>query len=75
MTDTQTELTLTVSLSRKINLGNYESADVFMSISGLTAHTSAEEIDELIETTGQLAYRKVAAALVEQIKGKKRNIA
>lgn len=64
---TENSPTITVSLSRKVNLGNYESADVFISLSGLAAGTTEEEIDELLATTGALAYRKCAAALKEQV--------
>lgn len=54
-------LSLSVSVSRKINLGNYESADVFLSVSGVTAQTTEAEVDELLATTGKLAYSKIAA--------------
>lgn len=42
------DLTLSVSLSRKVNLGNYESADVFVSVSGASADTTAEEVAALL---------------------------
>ena len=42
------DLTFSVSLSRKINLGNYESADVFVSVSGATAETTQEEVTQLL---------------------------
>ena len=68
-------LTLSVSLSRKINLGNYESADVFVSVSGITAETPSEEMDQLIETQGALAYRKIAEALKSRIADAKVKVA
>lgn len=36
--------TISISVSRKVNLGNYESADVFVSLSGLSPDVSDEEI-------------------------------
>lgn len=64
--------TVTVSLSRRVNLGNYESADVFMSVNGVTMETTEEDINALLDGPGALAYKCVAARLKEkvaQIKG------
>jgi hypothetical protein len=62
-----TEPTITVSVARKINLGNYESADYFVSLSGIPAGTTAEQMKPLLDT-GRVAWEQVRAALVEQIK-------
>ena len=59
-------LTLSVSLSRKVNLGNYESADAFVSLSGLTPETTEADIDELLAGAGALAWRKCAEELKTQ---------
>lgn len=56
-------LTATVSLSRKVNLGGYESADVFLSISGVSAETTQGEIDSLLEGPCALAYKSIAVEL------------
>lgn len=62
------ELSMAISLARRINLGNYESADVFLSLSGITATTTAEEMDQMLDVQGALAYSKLKAALNEKIK-------
>ena len=66
MTDDR-EPTITVSMSRKINLGNYESADCFVSILGVKAGMAPEDMDPLLET-GKVAWAKVADALREQVR-------
>lgn len=65
------EPTITVSMSRKINLGNYESADCFVSIAGVKAGMTAEELDPLLET-GKVAWEKVRTRLAEQVRDMRR---
>ena len=48
MTTEAPPLTMSLSLSRKINTGNYESVDVFVSVSGITAETTEAEIEQLL---------------------------
>jgi len=64
MTD---EPTITVSLSRKLNLGNYESADVFVSISGIKAGATPEDFAPLL-VSGKFGWDCAREALVEQIR-------
>ena len=64
MTD---EPTITVSMSRKLNLGNYESADVFVSISGIKAGATPEDIAPLL-VSGKFGWDLAREALVEQIR-------
>ena len=63
----KTPLTLSLSLSHKVNLGNYESADVFISISGVSQETTEAEIDDLLSGAGALAFKKCAGALKEKV--------
>ena len=46
---------VSVSIGRKINLGNYESADIFMSVNGLEPGASDAEIEEAL-ATGDRAF-------------------
>jgi hypothetical protein len=64
MTD---EPTITVSMSRKVNLGNFESADCFVSIGGLKAGMTPEEIEPLL-VVGRFGWSLAREALIEQIK-------
>lgn len=59
-------LTLTASISRKVNLGNYESAEVFVSLSGLTRDTTEAEVDAMLEGPGAIAWKKLLAAVNEK---------
>ena len=61
-----TKPTVAVSVAMKINLGNYESADAFISLSGLEAGATAAEIDELLDT-GKLAWVQMSARLQEKV--------
>ena len=64
--------TVTVSISRKINLGNYESADIFFSVNGIEKGTSDQEIEELLDTAEQahLLIRKRVIERTAEIRGK-----
>ncbi len=59
--------TISVSVSMKVNLGNYESADAFVSLSGLAAGTSTEQVEDLLDT-GKLAWSLMTVRLNEKIK-------
>lgn len=61
------EPTITVSLARKINCGNYESAECFVSISGIKQGATEEEIEALL-VTGKLGWDVLRGALSEQVK-------
>ena len=52
-------LTATVSVSMKINLGNYQSQDIFDSISGLEPTTTPEEVRDFLAGSAQNAYEQV----------------
>ena len=58
--------TIAVSVSMKANLGNYESADAFVSLSGLEAGTSAEEIERMLDT-GKIAWSLMTQRLGEKV--------
>ena len=58
--------TLTVSLSRKVNLGNYNSAEVFVSVSGIAPGMDADEIASLVAKEGKIAFSVLADAVKEK---------
>ena len=65
--------TTTLSITRKVNLGNYESEDVFINLVGLTAETTEEEIEKLL-SVNETAYRIASETLrgrVQAIKSPK----
>lgn len=58
-------LTATVSLAQKVGLPNYGNAECFLSLSGVTAETTVEEIDQMLDQAG-LSWKRIA----ERIKTK-----
>lgn len=59
-------LEVSVSVSRKINLGNYESADLFVSISKVTKDTPKEEMEAAL-AQGRMAYELVKRQVRQQV--------
>lgn len=59
--------TITVSLARKINCGNYESADVFMSINGISHETTEEDMNALLDGPGAIAYKVLRERMKEKV--------
>ena len=57
-----------MSLSRKVNTGNYNSADVFVSVSGIGPTTTQEEIDAILDGPGALAFNSIRERLTAQVK-------
>lgn len=64
--DETTQPKVAVSLAMKVNLGNYESADLFLSVADVLAGTTEAEIDAALET-GKLAYEHIRMRLRDQI--------
>ncbi|MFA5429873.1 MAG: hypothetical protein WC329_01785 [Candidatus Omnitrophota bacterium] len=64
----ENEISASVSLSMKINLGNYESAEAFLSISGITKETSEEDIQWLLDGKVKITYDALKLKMVEKIK-------
>ena len=65
---------ISVSIGRRLNLGNYESVDIFMSVSGVEPGTTTEEIEELLITGDrafQLLKTRIGAKISEIKKARK----
>lgn len=59
----ENELKGTVSVSMKLNLGNYQSADVFVSLSGVGPETTEADMDDLLQGNITVAYQKCLASV------------
>jgi hypothetical protein len=57
---------VTVSVARKVNRGNYESEDVFVSISGVTPTMSRDDMNELLEC-GNVAYDLICEEIARKV--------
>ena len=56
---------VSISLSRKVNLGNYESADAFISLSDVPVGATEEEIEDALDT-GRLVWERMKPRLIAQ---------
>ena len=65
-------VTVTMSLAMKINLGNYESAEAFVSLSGVDETTTLEDIQFILDGPGKIAYDELKARLGERISAMRR---
>lgn len=66
MTEQIEGLRLSVSVSRKANLGNYQSADFFMSVSNIEVGATEAELQEAL-ATGEVAFAVIKDAIDEKI--------
>lgn len=55
-----------VTVGMKANLGNYESADASICLSGVPANASDGEIDEMLDTA-KVVFSKIKTRLLEKI--------
>lgn len=62
MSTIKPELSSTVSCSMKVSLGNYEMADVFLAVSGITLAHTPEDIQDMINASS-IAFKKIGAAV------------
>ena len=64
--DNQNEPRIATSVEMKVNLGNYESASCFISLSNIAAGTTPAEIEALLDT-GRIVYDALKRRLQLQI--------
>jgi hypothetical protein len=65
------EPTVSLSVSLKVNLGGYESADAFLCCSGLRVGATEAEINELLDT-GKLAFSIMKGRILDQAREMRR---
>ena len=64
---------VSVSASQKVNLGNYESADVFFSLSNIPSGAAEEQIEAALETA-ELAFNSVKEVVRGKIAAIRKNV-
>ena len=62
---------IAVTIDRKINLGNYESASVGLVLSGVPVGATVEEIDAMLDA-GKIMYDQMRIRLQEQVVERRR---
>ena len=60
------ELSSANSISRKVSDGNFGGAEAFISVSGISADTAAEEVEELLDTT-KIVYDAMKGRLLQRV--------
>lgn len=50
-TEAESGIKISMSVSRKVNLGNYESGDVFLALSDVAVGSTEEEIEAALQTS------------------------
>ena len=65
MSDQPDGIRLSISISRKVNLGNYESADCFVSLSNVPVGATEEEIEDALDT-GKLVFDRIKPRVRQQ---------
>jgi len=58
---------VTMSVGMKVNLGNYESADVSIILSHVPVGATAEEVDEMLDT-GRIVFERMRERLKEKVR-------
>ena len=62
---TNGEPTVSVSVSRKVHLGNYESVDIFFSLNALPVDANEQDMMELLQM-GENAFNLIRRKIVEK---------
>ncbi len=60
-------LRVSVSVSRKVNLGNYSSADMFLAVSNIEVGATEADIQEAIDT-GEIAFAVLEQAINNKVR-------
>lgn len=61
------KLTATISMSRKVNLGSYESADAFLSVGGITEATTELDVIALLDGPVKETFEILKTRLAAQV--------
>jgi hypothetical protein len=62
------QITATLALNAKINLGNYESADVYVSVTGLAADTTEQQVRDVLDSSVETAYGVLKGYMHEKVR-------